>query len=200
MGPTRHASATARSPRGYDQCGTLGSGNHFLEVQVVDRVHDAVAAEVMGLAEGQLTVLIHSGSRGLGYQVCDDYLATFKNAPKAVRVRATGLAARLSRRCGARRSSLPGRHEGGGQLRLVQPATPHTPGARGLRPRLRQTLGRAGDGPGVRRRPQHRQVRGALRRRRAIQAGLRASQGRDTCVSAGTSRDSADLCRRLVSR
>ena len=68
--------------RGYDQCGTLGSGNHFLEVQVIDRVHDPVAAEVMGLHAGQLTVLIHSGSRGLGYQVCDDYLATFKNAPK----------------------------------------------------------------------------------------------------------------------
>ena len=68
--------------RGYDQCGTLGSGNHFLEVQVVDRIHDPAAAEVMGLHEGQITVLIHSGSRGLGYQVCDDYLATFKNAPK----------------------------------------------------------------------------------------------------------------------
>ena len=68
--------------RGYDQCGTLGSGNHFLEVQVVDRVLDPAAAEVMGLREGQITVLIHSGSRGLGYQVCDDYLATFKNAPK----------------------------------------------------------------------------------------------------------------------
>ncbi len=68
--------------RGYDQCGTLGSGNHFLEVQVVDRIHDEAAAAVMGLHEGQITVLIHSGSRGLGYQVCDDYLATFKNAPK----------------------------------------------------------------------------------------------------------------------
>ncbi|MHB1558524.1 MAG: RtcB family protein [Isosphaeraceae bacterium] len=68
--------------RGYDQCGTLGSGNHFLEVQVVDRIHDPVAAEVMGLHEGQITVLIHSGSRGLGYQVCDDFLGTFKNAPK----------------------------------------------------------------------------------------------------------------------
>ncbi|HKI43564.1 MAG TPA: RtcB family protein, partial [Mycobacterium sp.] len=68
--------------RGYDQCGTLGSGNHFLEVQVVDRILDPTAAEVMGLHEGQVTVLIHSGSRGLGYQVCDDYLATFKNAPK----------------------------------------------------------------------------------------------------------------------
>src|SRR5579885_2250300 len=68
--------------RGYDQCGTLGSGNHFLEVQVVDRILDPGAAEVMGLREGQITVLIHSGSRGLGYQVCDDYLATFKNAPR----------------------------------------------------------------------------------------------------------------------
>ena len=68
--------------RGFDQCGTLGSGNHFLEVQVVDRVLDPASAEVMGLHEGQITVLIHSGSRGLGYQVCDDYLATFKNAPK----------------------------------------------------------------------------------------------------------------------
>jgi tRNA-splicing ligase RtcB len=68
--------------RGFDQCGTLGSGNHFLEVQVVDRVLDEPAAKVMGLEEGMITVLIHSGSRGLGYQVCDDYLAAFKGAPK----------------------------------------------------------------------------------------------------------------------
>src|SRR5262249_13273514 len=68
--------------RGYDQCGTLGSGNHFLEVQVVDRILDESAASVMGLAEGMITVLIHSGSRGLGYQVCDDSLAAFKGAPK----------------------------------------------------------------------------------------------------------------------
>jgi tRNA-splicing ligase RtcB len=68
--------------RGYDQCGTLGSGNHFLEVQVVDRVLDPDAAAVMGLREGQITVLIHSGSRGLGYQVCDDNLVAFRGAPK----------------------------------------------------------------------------------------------------------------------
>ena len=68
--------------RGADQCGTLGSGNHFLEVQVVDRVLDEEAAGVMGLREGQVTVLIHSGSRGLGYQVCDDYLAVFRDAPR----------------------------------------------------------------------------------------------------------------------
>jgi tRNA-splicing ligase RtcB len=68
--------------RGYDQCGTLGSGNHFLEVQVVDRVLDETSAQVMGLREGQITILIHSGSRGLGYQVCDDFLGVFKGAPK----------------------------------------------------------------------------------------------------------------------
>ena len=68
--------------RGSDQCGTLGSGNHFLEIQVVDRILDPEAAAVMGLREGQVTILIHSGSRGLGYQVCDDYLHVFKNAPQ----------------------------------------------------------------------------------------------------------------------
>ncbi len=68
--------------RGADQCGTLGSGNHFLELQVVDRIENPVAASVMGLHEGQITVLIHSGSRGLGYQVCEDNLAVFADAPR----------------------------------------------------------------------------------------------------------------------
>ncbi len=63
--------------RGADQCGTLGSGNHFLEVQVVDRVFDQAAAEAMGVAAGSICVMIHSGSRGLGYQVCDDALKEF---------------------------------------------------------------------------------------------------------------------------
>jgi len=60
--------------RGFNQVGTLGSGNHFLEVQYVERIFDPQAAEAFGLAEGQVTVMIHSGSRGFGYQVCDDYL------------------------------------------------------------------------------------------------------------------------------
>ncbi len=60
--------------RGKGQVGTLGSGNHFLEVQVVDQVFDPQAAQIFGLQEGTITVMIHSGSRGLGYQVCDDYL------------------------------------------------------------------------------------------------------------------------------
>jgi tRNA-splicing ligase RtcB len=68
--------------RGEDQCGTLGSGNHFLEVQVVDHVFDAEAAQVMGLEKDQVVVLIHSGSRGLGYQVCDDALVHLRKAPE----------------------------------------------------------------------------------------------------------------------
>jgi tRNA-splicing ligase RtcB (3'-phosphate/5'-hydroxy nucleic acid ligase) len=60
--------------RGKDQVGTVGSGNHFIEVGWVDQVFDAEAAEVLGLARGTVTVFVHSGSRGLGYQVCDDSL------------------------------------------------------------------------------------------------------------------------------
>jgi len=67
--------------RGSDQCGTLGSGNHFLEVQVVDEVFDQPAAQAMGLAEGMVAVMIHSGSRGLGYQVCDDALRDLRGVP-----------------------------------------------------------------------------------------------------------------------
>lgn len=67
--------------RGGDQCGTLGSGNHFLEVQVVDEIFDEKAAQTMGLKKGLICVMIHSGSRGLGYQVCDDSLIALRKAP-----------------------------------------------------------------------------------------------------------------------
>jgi tRNA-splicing ligase RtcB (3'-phosphate/5'-hydroxy nucleic acid ligase) len=72
-------SETARL-RGRSQVGTLGSGNHFLEVQRVERVHDARAAATLGIEEGQAAVMIHSGSRGLGYQVCDDALRVMDRA------------------------------------------------------------------------------------------------------------------------
>jgi tRNA-splicing ligase RtcB len=68
--------------RGAEQCGTLGSGNHFLEVQIVDHIFDTEAAEVMGLEKDQVCVMIHSGSRGLGYQVCDDALGAFRKVPE----------------------------------------------------------------------------------------------------------------------
>jgi tRNA-splicing ligase RtcB len=61
--------------RGSRQLGTLGSGNHFLEVGVVEQIYHPEAADAFGLFKDQVTVMIHSGSRGLGYQVCDDFLA-----------------------------------------------------------------------------------------------------------------------------
>ncbi|MBW1899037.1 MAG: RtcB family protein [Deltaproteobacteria bacterium] len=60
--------------RGLKQLGTLGSGNHFLEIGIVDKIYQKEIAKQFGLFEGQVTIMIHSGSRGLGYQVCDDFL------------------------------------------------------------------------------------------------------------------------------
>jgi len=68
--------------RGRPQLGTLGSGNHFLEIQYVEEIHDHTAAQAMGLTEDQVVVLIHCGSRGLGHQVCADYLAKMGPAMK----------------------------------------------------------------------------------------------------------------------
>ena len=59
--------------RGKRQSGTLGSGNHFVEVQVVDEIYDEEASRVFRIEKGQITVMLHSGSRGFGYQICDDY-------------------------------------------------------------------------------------------------------------------------------
>jgi tRNA-splicing ligase RtcB len=66
-------SAHARE-RGRRQLGSLGSGNHFLELQVVDEIYDPQAAAAVGVRAGQVTVMIHTGSRGVGHQVCTDYL------------------------------------------------------------------------------------------------------------------------------
>ncbi len=70
-------SARARD-RGRDQLGTVGAGNHFIEVDVVEAVYDNRAAERMGLFRGQVVVLIHCGSRGIGHQICTDYLQRFE--------------------------------------------------------------------------------------------------------------------------
>ena len=66
--------------RGAPQLGSLGSGNHFLEVQKVAEVHDEEAANRMGLKEGTITILVHCGSRGFGHQVCSDYLRVSEQA------------------------------------------------------------------------------------------------------------------------
>jgi len=75
-----YVSAAAKQ-RGFPQIGTLGSGNHFLEVQVVDKIFDERAAKRMGIThEGQITVLVHTGSRGFGHQICSDYLKVMERA------------------------------------------------------------------------------------------------------------------------
>ena len=69
--------------RGITQVGTLGSGNHFLEVDIVDEIYNENAASVMGLFKRQVIILIHTGSRGLGYQICDDYLGRIMGSGKS---------------------------------------------------------------------------------------------------------------------
>lgn len=68
--------------RGRPQLGTIGSGNHFLEIQYVESIHHPAAAQAMGLEVGRVVVLLHCGSRGLGHQVCTDYLAQMGSAMK----------------------------------------------------------------------------------------------------------------------
>ncbi|RLG77999.1 MAG: RNA-splicing ligase RtcB [Thermoprotei archaeon] len=73
-------SSTAKR-RGAPQLGTLGAGNHFLEIQVVDKIYNPTVAKKLGIEyEGQITVMIHTGSRGLGHQVASDYLVTMERA------------------------------------------------------------------------------------------------------------------------
>ena len=66
--------------RGLGQIGSLGSGNHFLEVQAIERVYDTAAAKQMGLSESAVCVMIHTGSRGLGHQICTDHVHQMGNA------------------------------------------------------------------------------------------------------------------------
>lgn len=66
--------------RGHDQLGTIGAGNHFVEIDRVEEIYDSKTAQAFGLFEGQVAVLIHTGSRGLGHQVATDYLKSFLGA------------------------------------------------------------------------------------------------------------------------
>jgi len=66
--------------RGFDQSGTLGAGNHFLEIQRVEQIFDEDVAKVFGLTKDQITIMIHTGSRGLGHQICTDYVRNLDRA------------------------------------------------------------------------------------------------------------------------
>ncbi|MBN1906227.1 MAG: RtcB family protein [Deltaproteobacteria bacterium] len=68
--------------RGVDQLGTLGSGNHFLEIQVVDEIYDSKTADLFNLHKGGVTLFLHTGSRGFGHQICDDFLKRMSENPQ----------------------------------------------------------------------------------------------------------------------
>ncbi|OEU50084.1 MAG: RNA-splicing ligase RtcB [Desulfobacterales bacterium C00003060] len=78
-GKPEFVSQRART-RGKDQLGTLGSGNHFVEIGLVEEIYDETSARILSLRKGQVTVMVHTGSRGLGHQVCDDYIKVLLNA------------------------------------------------------------------------------------------------------------------------
>ena len=72
--------------RGIPQLGSLGSGNHFLEIQIVDEIYNEEVASVFGLEKGMIVIMIHSGSRGCGHQVCSDYLRIMDKAYKNYKI------------------------------------------------------------------------------------------------------------------
>jgi tRNA-splicing ligase RtcB len=79
--------STNAKSRGLPQIGTLGSGNHFLEIQKVDKIYDEKVAKVFGITnEGQVTVMIHCGSRGFGHQICSDYLRVMERATQKYKI------------------------------------------------------------------------------------------------------------------
>jgi len=81
-GADPHAVSRRAQERGRDQLGTLGSGNHFLELQEVTDIIDEAAASAFGIFKGQLTVMLHTGSRGFGHQVCSDFMEVMRGAAR----------------------------------------------------------------------------------------------------------------------
>ena len=120
--PTRRRSASGPCERGARQVGSLGSGNHFLEVQAVEEVYDEAAASAFGLRAGQVCVMIHCGSRGLGHQICTDHVRAMEQAMARLRHRRARPAA------GLRPGRLAAR---GGPTWARWPPPPTTPGPTG---------------------------------------------------------------------
>ncbi len=173
--------------RGLAQVGTLGSGNHFLEVQYVERVFEPEIAQRFGLYENEVVVLIHSGSRGFGHQVCTDYLRDMDAAMRRYKLNLPDRQLACVPANSPRRPGVSGSDARLGQLCLGQP-----PGHHPLHPRSLQAHLRAEgtSARGLRRLPQHRQAGMASGERQGPpRAG--APQGRDARVSrrpAGNSR------------
>ncbi len=122
--------------RGRDQLGTLGSGNHFVEVGYVAEVFDEKVAQALGLWKDQVTVFVHTGSRGLGHQVCDDYIRLMMDAARKYQIELPD-----PQLCCAPVSSPEGErylkgHGERGQLCLYQPPDDQSLGQGDLRARF----------------------------------------------------------------
>ena len=144
--------------RGQDQVGTLGSGNHFLEIQVVDEIFDREAAAAYGLRKGQITVMVHCGSRGFGYQVCEDYLESMAAASRRYDIDLPDRQLACAPVASPRRPRVPGGHGLRRQLRLGQPADDHAPHRAGPSPRPAHFAQGPRPPACLRRGPQHRQA------------------------------------------
>lgn len=119
--------------RGLGQVGSLGSGNHFLEVQAVEKVHDPRAAAAFGLREGQVCVMIHCGSRGLGHQICTDHVRVMEQAMPRYGIHVPDRQLACVPVHSPEGHAYLGRDGGRGQLRTGQPATAHRDHSPGLR-------------------------------------------------------------------
>jgi tRNA-splicing ligase RtcB len=145
--------------RGAGQVGTIGSGKHFIELQRVERVFDREAAAAFGLHEGQITVLIHSGSRGLGHRVCTDYVGLMDTVEQRYGI-CFPTGSSPARRSPLRRA-VP--------ISPRWPPRPNSPGrtAKQWRTRFARRSGASSartwlrDAAGIRRRPQRREARNA---------------------------------------
>ena len=141
----------------------MGSGNHFVEVQAVDEVLDDATARAYGLAEGQVTVLIHSGSRGLGHQVCTDYVKLMDERLVSYRIHLPDRQLACAPASSTEGRRYLGRDGGVGELRVGEPPGDRRPRPQGRRRRAGPG-GRREDSPGVRRRTQRGQGRDPPRR------------------------------------
>ena len=182
--PNRAACQQQAKKRQRDEMGTLGSGNHYLEVQEVTAVFDAAIAEAFGLEQGDIVVMIHCGSRGLGHQIGTEFLKRMAIACRAIRHRAARSRARLRADQVRRGPGVSGRDARSDQLRAGESPDPHrTSCARYLPRSCRKRSCRCST-----------TSRTTPARSRSIavdggsRAALRASQGRDACVRPGASR------------
>ena len=118
--------------RGRAQQGTLGSGNHFLEVQYVDEIFDERAANSLGLFKDHVTVMIHTGSRGFGHQVCTDFLEVMERAATKYKIMLPDKELACAPFESPGGAGLSFRHEGSCQLCMGEQAVYHALGAGGF--------------------------------------------------------------------